>query len=101
MNPGFANHLGIAMAFNALGDHLRTERLEQDANLSQKIGAKIKLALISAGGKAPLDHLYAQIEKSAPERLATNQHWREKVRQTLNRNTGIFKPIERGVWAVA
>lgn len=60
----------------------------------------VKVALIRAGGKAPLSDLYAQIEKSAPERLATNQHWREKVRQTLNRNTGIFKPMERGVWAV-
>ena len=61
----------------------------------------VKMALIRVGGKAPLNDLYAQIEKSAPERLATNQHWREKVRQTLNRNTDVFKPIERGVWAVA
>lgn len=61
----------------------------------------VKMALIRVGGKAPLNDLYAQIEKSAPERLAANQHWREKVRQTLNRNIDVFKPIERGVWAVA
>ncbi len=61
----------------------------------------VKMALMRAGGQAPLGDLYAQIEKAAPERLATNQHWREKVRQTLNRNAGVFKPLERGVWAVA
>jgi hypothetical protein len=61
----------------------------------------VKMALISAGGKASLGDLYTQIERAAPERLATNQHWREKVRQTLNRNSAVFKPIERGVWAVA
>jgi len=61
----------------------------------------VKTVLIAAGGKASLGDLYAQIEQAAPERLAKNQHWREKVRQTLNQNNNVFKPVERGVWAVA
>ena len=61
----------------------------------------VKTALIHVGGQAHLSDLYAHIEKSAPERLSANQHWREKVRQTLQRNEQVFKSVERGIWAVA
>lgn len=63
--------------------------------------AVVKLALMSVGGKADLGTLYDIIAKGAPEKLATNNNWREKIRQTLNQNSSLFKPVDRGVWSLA
>jgi hypothetical protein len=61
----------------------------------------VRCVLQGLGGKASLDKLYAAIAAAAPERLATNSFWREKVRQTLNSNADTFRNEDRGIWALA
>jgi len=59
--------------------------------------AVVKQAMISLGGKAKLDDIYAKVAEAAPPNLAANQNWQAKVRQTLQM---MAQPIERGVWAI-
>ncbi len=59
--------------------------------------AVVRLALITLGGKAKLDDIYARIASDAPGQLATTNNWQAKVRQTLQL-TG--QSVERGVWAI-
>ena len=80
---------------------LRNLAKEQYARLTGTWKNIVKLALVQAGGRSDLDKLYRVIEQSASERVQSNPHWREKIRQTLNRNPGMFRSVERGVWAVA
>lgn len=47
------------------------------------------------GGQARLQEIYNVIEGS--KKAERNQHWKEKIRQTLQRHDN-FIPIERGVW---
>lgn len=61
----------------------------------------VRIVLTGLGGSCSLDRLYRAIEHEAPDRLKTNAHWKEKIRQTLNSNTDVFKSVERGVWAIA
>lgn len=61
----------------------------------------VKQTLISLGGTAPLADIYAAVAEGAPDRVSTNDHWREKVRQTLNSNLQDFASVERGVWSLA
>lgn len=61
----------------------------------------VKSVLIQLGGKATLDCLYGAVAQAAPEKLAANTTWREKVRQTLNQNPEMFRSINRGEWAIA
>ncbi|WP_236574423.1 MULTISPECIES: hypothetical protein [unclassified Hydrogenophaga] len=61
----------------------------------------VRLVLQALGGVAPLEKLYAAIAAAAPEQLKTNQHWRAKVRQTLQLHADIFQRKQEGVWAVA
>lgn len=61
----------------------------------------VKAVLISLGGKASLSSLYDAVAAAAPDRLAQNNSWREKVRQTLNSNPDLFSPVERGVWSIS
>jgi len=61
----------------------------------------VRTALIQLGGKAELTAIYDVIAKSAPDKLAQNTHWREKIRQTLNQNATLFRSAERGVWVIA
>lgn len=61
----------------------------------------VRATLVRLGGQADLKSVYEAIAQSAPERLAANANWREKVRQTLNQNASLFKPVERGIWALA
>lgn len=74
---------------------------QQYARLTGTWKNVVRMALIQLGGKADLPSLYDAIAKTAPEKLATNAHWREKIRQTLNQNTSMFKASERGTWAIA
>lgn len=60
----------------------------------------VKMMLTSLGGSAELKTLYEAVAKAAPDRLAVNPNWQAKVRQILNSNQE-FKPLERGVWALA
>ncbi|WP_200343575.1 hypothetical protein [Rhodovibrio sodomensis] len=55
----------------------------------------VSMALDALGGEANLDDIYAAIEGKRPTR---SRHWREKVRQTLQR--GHFRRIARGRWAL-
>lgn len=57
--------------------------------------ALVQATLERLGGQAELAAIYHAIE---PRRPTPNAHWREKVRQTLQR---YFRPVERGVWALA
>lgn len=59
--------------------------------------AVVRHALITLGGKAKLDDIYARIATSAPDRLASNNNWQSKVRQTLQLTA---QSVERGVWAI-
>lgn len=61
----------------------------------------VKSVLMQMGGRADLESLYAKVAESAPEKLGANPNWKAKVRQTLNQNEAMFKPLERGVWALA
>lgn len=61
----------------------------------------VRCVLQGLGGKAPLDKLYAAIAAAAPERLATNNFWKEKVRQVLQTHEDTFRNEDRGVWALA
>lgn len=54
----------------------------------------VGLALERLGGAASIAAIYDQI---TPERRGASDHWRPKVRQTLQRH---FTPIERGRWAL-
>lgn len=61
----------------------------------------VRTVLHALGGKATLDKLYAAIAHAAPEKLATNEFWREKTRQTLQLHKDLFQSSERGVWSLA
>jgi hypothetical protein len=75
-------------------------RQQQNA-LSATWRAVVKHALISLGGKARLEDLYAKVANHAPEKLASNPNWQAKVRQTLQLAVTQFKSLDRGVWALA
>lgn len=74
---------------------------EQQARLTGTWNAIVRSVLMSLGGKSQLAAVYDLVATHAPEKLANNQHWREKVRQTLNSNPRLFTSDERGVWALA
>lgn len=57
----------------------------------------VRMALMKLGGKAQLSDIYRIVEKDAGDRIASNQKWMAKIRQTLQLH---FESIERGVWAV-
>lgn len=46
-----------------------------------------------------LDDIYAMLDGT--RKTENNPHWREKVRQTLQRYPNVFSNVRRGVWAVA
>ena len=56
-------------------------------------------ALMALGGEADLAALYREVQGFAIAR-GSNAHWREKVRQTLQRG-GDFEPVTRGRWKCA
>lgn len=58
-------------------------------------------AMRSLGGEASLENLYQRIEKDAPEKLKSNEHWKAKVRQTLQVHEAMFASQSRGHWALA
>jgi len=60
----------------------------------------VRQALVSLGGQAHLSDVYQHIEKSAPERLQNNQHWKAKIRQTLQKAPA-FARVDTGVWQLS
>lgn len=55
----------------------------------------IRLVMMKLGGEATLQHIYAEVERIAGEAVAKNEHWRAKVRQTLQLHC---TSVQRGVW---
>lgn len=74
-------------------DHLR--EIKQETSITWR--TIIRMALIKLGGRAKLDDIYRMVEKDADDRIALNQNWMAKIRQTLQQH---FESVERGVWAV-
>lgn len=58
----------------------------------------IRVAMMTLGGKAPLQDIYAEVEKVAGNLIANNSNYKAKIRQTLQKH---YSNVERGVWAVA
>ena len=79
---------------------LKTVAVEAQARLTGTWKNVVKTCLMGLGGTSDLAKLYTTIEQNC-EKAATNPHFREKIRQTLNTNPQLFKPVERGVWALA
>lgn len=77
--------------------NLATMARQQATALKTTWRAVVRHALITLGGKAKLDDIYARIAADAPAQLAKNNNWQAKVRQTLQM---IAQPIERGVWGI-
>lgn len=75
---------------------LRWETLHAGAAVSER-WQDIVSGVLEKHGAVPLDVLYREISKHSRTRGA--DHWREKVRQTLQR--GPFVAVERGTWALA
>lgn len=73
---------------------------EQAQRLKSTWKAVVNLVVQRLGGKASLSEIYDEVARAAPERLASNDNWKAKVRQVLN-STGDYVPVERGVWAFA
>ena len=60
----------------------------------------VRLALVSLGGEASLTRLYEKIFETS-DRTRGNPNWAAKVRQTVRSYPQDFKPVERGVYALA
>jgi len=56
----------------------------------------VAAVITECGGQSDLDGIYAKVE--GYKRTQGNEHWREKVRQTLQRYTDLFRSPQRGVW---
>jgi len=56
----------------------------------------VAAVIAECGGQAELNGIYAKVE--GYKRTQGNEHWREKVRQTLQRYTDLFLSPQRGVW---
>ena len=60
----------------------------------------VRMVLVALGGKASLSDIYSQMSRHAPDRVAANENWMAKVRQTLQLHED-FTSSERGVWQLA
>lgn len=75
--------------------YTKTFDLRQFENMSWR--DLIQGALEWLGGQADLQSIYEVIKNS--KKVSKNQHWKEKVRQTLQINQN-FVPVERGIWSL-
>lgn len=73
---------------------------QNDRHLKGTWRAVIRHALLRAGGKANLETIYQVISEGATSKIASNPNWQAKVRQVLRNHTD-FRPVERGVYALA
>jgi len=74
---------------------------QQHARLTGTWKNIVKSTLSHLGGQADLVRLYDAVAHNAPQKLADNEFWRDKVRQVLNQNPELFRSVDRGVWAIA
>jgi hypothetical protein len=80
---------------------LSTMAREQQARMSGTWKNIVRCVLLSLGGSAPLTAIYDKVADAAPDKLAANPHWRDKVRQVVNSNPNLFCPVRRGEWALS
>lgn len=73
---------------------------EQAARLRGSWRSIIRNVMMGLGGTATLTQVYEAVEAGCADRIKSNTHWKDKVRQILN-STGDYKPVQRGVWAIA
>ena len=57
----------------------------------------VAAALQNLGGKAKLEFIYSEID--GHKKCNSNNHWKEKIRQTLQTYKA-FKRVDNGVWAI-
>ncbi len=74
---------------------------DQQARLSGTWNNIVRCVLATLGGKASLTSIYYQIAAGAPDKLAANPHWKDKIRQVLNQHPQLFCSEQRGEWALA
>lgn len=79
---------------------LKKVATEAQARLTGTWRNVVRQSMMTLGGTADLAKLYAAVEGSC-DKVAANPHWKDKIRQVLNTNPDHFKPVERGVWALA
>lgn len=82
-----------------LGD-LAVMATQASRRVSATWRAIVRNAMLELKGEASLQQLYECVGRNAPERLASNENWQAKVRQTLQLNPE-FASRERGIWALA
>jgi len=80
---------------------LRNLAQQQYSRLTGTWKNVVKIVMMQLGGASELSAIYKAVADAAPEKLADNPHWKAKVRQTLNQNADMFKPVSTGVWTVA
>jgi hypothetical protein len=69
--------------------------IEHKRAISSTWRSLIRLVMMELG-QASLSDIYQKVEAIAGDRIARNQHWKAKVRQSLQR---YHSQVERGVWA--
>lgn len=57
----------------------------------------IKSALVNLNSKASVGQIYKMVEDIASEKIRANRHYKEKIRQVLQRH---FKRVEKGIYEV-
>lgn len=79
---------------------LKAVATEAQARLTGTWKNVVRTCLMGLGGTTDLPKLYAAIEQDC-DKAKANPHYKEKIRQTLNTNPDLFKPVDRGVWSLA
>lgn len=67
-------------------------------DLKKSTWKDIVYAVLSEHNKMSLEDIYSQV--NGHEKTKQNEHWKEKIRQTLQMSN-LFKSVERGVWCLA
>lgn len=57
----------------------------------------VSIALINLNKQAGLSQIYTMVERIAPDKVAKNKHYKEKIRQKLQR---FFPKVEKGVYTL-
>lgn len=71
-------------------------------NKQRRTWAEVVLqALRKSKGGVHLSSLYEYVEAQAPELIAKNSHWRDKVRQVVQRlrDQGLAEQLGQGIWS--
>ena len=80
---------------------LRGMAVTSDQRLKATWKAIVHMAMVKAGGSATLSQLYELVHRAASNRCTENEHWKAKVRQTLQLAQDLFVSDSRGHWKLA